>query len=138
MSHFFRDGFNGMPGLKVLYIEDNLENTILVRRILEAEGITVIDALDGKEGLKRARDEMPDLILMDLHLPEMDGYEATTQIKNTPKLKQIPVIALTANVLKRDKEKAYLAGCDGYIEKPIDVDLFADQIRQFVSQASTE
>ncbi|RME55991.1 MAG: response regulator, partial [Deltaproteobacteria bacterium] len=77
--------------LKILYIEDNLENTTLVRRVLEAEGMTVIAAVDGEDGLKRARAEKPDLILMDLHLPEMDGYEATTQLKNTPELKQIPV-----------------------------------------------
>ncbi len=121
--------------LKILYIEDNLENTTLVRRVLEAEGMTVIAAVDGEDGLKRARAEKPDLILMDLHLPEMDGYEATTQLKNTPELKQIPVVALTANVMKHNKEKAFLAGCDGYIEKPIDIDRFPEQIREFVEAA---
>ena len=117
---------------KVLYIEDNEFNRILVKRILSVEDIDVIEAPDGKVGLELALARGPDLILMDINLPEVDGYELTTQFKKIRALENIPIVALTANVMKGDKEKTLDAGCDGYIQKPIDVDRLPDQIRSFL------
>jgi two-component system cell cycle response regulator DivK len=117
---------------RVLYIEDNQENRLLMKRVLEAEGFSVYEASDGLSGLNIAQAERPDIILMDIQIPGIDGYESTSRIKNDIYLCNIPVIALTANVMERDKEKAVLAGCDGYIEKPIDVDRIANQIREFL------
>jgi two-component system cell cycle response regulator DivK len=117
---------------RVLYIEDNAGNRTLVKRVLEAEGYTVIEAPNGKTGLELAVAHPPDLILMDINLPEVDGYTMTSRIKSTPGLGHIKVIAVTANVMKGDKEKTLAAGCDGYLQKPIDVDLLPDQIARFL------
>jgi two-component system cell cycle response regulator DivK len=116
----------------ILYIEDNADNRMLVKRVLEAEGYTLIAAPDAHEGLRLAITEQPDLILMDINLPEVDGYTITARIKSTPGLESVKVIALTANVMKGDREKTLAAGCDGYIQKPIDVDLFPQQIAGFL------
>ncbi|MGQ9627865.1 MAG: hybrid sensor histidine kinase/response regulator [Anaerolineae bacterium] len=117
---------------KVLYIEDNFSNRMLVRRILEAEGYIVLEAEDGLSGIKIAQEERPDLILMDINIPGMDGYETTTKIKNIPELKSIPIVALTAKVMGGDREMALIAGCDGYIQKPIDVERLPRQIEEFL------
>ena len=117
---------------KVLYIEDNEFNRILVKRVLSVEDIDVIEAPDGIIGLELALANLPDLILMDINLPEIDGYELTAQFKKIRVLENIPIVALTANVMKGDKEKTLDAGCDGYIQKPIDVDRLPDQIRSFM------
>lgn len=122
----------GNNKLKVLYIEDNEENKLLIKRVLQSEGFIVVDASDGVTGLEKVKSELPDIILMDLHIPGIDGYELTTYIKNDEKLKHIPVIAITASVMKRDREKAIYAGCDGYIEKPVDIDILPLQIRKFI------
>lgn len=119
---------------KVLYIEDNEYNRLLVKRVLMVEDIEILEAEDGKTGIEIARKENPDLILMDINLPEADGYEVTAQIKAIPTLTEIPVIALTANVMKGDREKTLAAGCDGYIQKPIDVDQLPTQIRNFLKR----
>ena len=116
----------------VLYIEDNEFNRILVKRVLSVEDIDVIEAPDGIIGLELALSTLPDLILMDINLPEVDGYELTAQFKKIRALENIPIVALTANVMKGDKEKTLDAGCDGYIQKPIDVDRLPDQIRSFL------
>src|SRR5690349_16371524 len=100
---------------RILYIEDNADNRMLVRRVLEAEGYTIVAAADAHSGLRMAIVEQPDLILMDINLPEVDGYTITARIKSTPGLERIKVIALTANVMKGDREKTLAAGCDGYI-----------------------
>jgi two-component system cell cycle response regulator DivK len=117
---------------RILYIEDNADNRMLVKRVLEAEGYTLVAASDAHEGLRMALVERPDLILMDINLPEVDGYTITARIKSTPGLEAIKVIALTANVMKGDREKTLAAGCDGYIQKPIDVDAFPRQIADFL------
>ncbi|GAB4468778.1 MAG: hypothetical protein Kow0088_00160 [Anaerolineales bacterium] len=116
----------------VLYVEDNLDNRILVKRVLEAEGFTVVEASSGPEAFEKLKSIQPDLILMDINLPEVDGYTLTTELKSqlTP---TIPIIALTANVMKGDREKTLQAGCDGYIQKPIDVDALPNQVRSFLS-----
>jgi two-component system cell cycle response regulator DivK len=122
-----------MSGATILYIEDDFQNRVLVRRILEAYGYSVAEAEDGTGGLQMAQELVPDLILMDINLPGMDGYEVTTRLKNLQALAHVPIIALTANVMKGDREKTLAAGCDGYIQKPIDVDRLPEQIEHFLS-----
>jgi two-component system cell cycle response regulator DivK len=127
-----------MDGAKILYIEDNIENRTLVKRVLEVEGYVVLEADDGPSGLRVIKEEMPDLILMDINLPEIDGYEITTQLRQMEGLKNVPIVALTANVLKGDRERSFDAGCDGYIQKPVDVDLLPAQIAAFLRQAQRQ
>ncbi len=116
----------------ILYIEDNPENRLLVRRILEAEGYTVVEATDGPTGLEMARQSLPDLILLDINLPEVDGYQMVGRLRSLPGLGGVPIIALTANVMKGDRERTLAAGCDGYIQKPVDVDTLPAQIAGFL------
>jgi two-component system cell cycle response regulator DivK len=116
----------------ILYIEDNCENRLLVRRVLEAEGYRVIEAEDGLAGMDYVQSETPDLVLMDINLPELDGYEVTKRLKQSPAMAEVPVIAMTANVMKGDREKTIAAGCDGYIPKPIDIDSLPSQIAKFL------
>jgi two-component system cell cycle response regulator DivK len=122
-----------MPTAKILYIEDDFRNRLLVRRILEAYGYAVVEAENGALGMQLAQEIDPDLILMDINLPEMDGYEATARLKKMEQLADVPIIAMTANVMKGDREKTLAAGCDGYIQKPIDVDQLPTQIEGFLS-----
>jgi two-component system cell cycle response regulator DivK len=121
----------------ILYIEDNPENRLLVRRVLEVEGYRVIEADSGKTGLQKAETMAPDLVLMDINLPEIDGYELTHRLKQMPDLAGVPVVAMTANVMKGDREKTLAAGCDGYIQKPIDVDQLPLQIARFLQAKKT-
>ncbi len=116
----------------ILYVEDNTANRILVRQVLEGVGYTVLEAADGLTGIKMAQEIRPDLILMDINIPGMDGYEATTRIKSLPELNHIPIIALTAKVMAGDRERALTAGCNGYIAKPIDVDTLPNQVAEFL------
>jgi len=118
--------------IKILYVEDNPENRLLVRRILLAEDFEVIEAGDAYQAMKILETTQPDLILMDINLPEVDGYTLTARMKENPKLSQVPIIALTANVMKGDRERILDSGCDGYIQKPIDVDALPEQIRSFL------
>lgn len=127
-----------MAGERILYIEDNPENRMLVRRVLNAEGYNLIEAVDGPAGLAAAQEHVPDLILMDINLPALDGYEVTSRIKMIPKLAHVPVIAMTANVMHGDREKSLAAGCDGYIQKPIDIDLLPEQVAKFLSRRNHE
>jgi two-component system cell cycle response regulator DivK len=116
----------------ILYIEDDLPNRTLVKRVLEAEGYRVVEAESGKQGLDLARTKQPALILVDINLPEMDGFEVTARLRQMPDLGSVPIIAITANVLKGDRERTLAAGCSGYIEKPIDVDLLPVQLASFL------
>lgn len=116
----------------ILYVEDNLENQLLVRRILESEGYKIIIAEDGLSGIHKAQEYEPDLILMDINLPSMDGYAATRRIKSIEKLKEVPVVALTANVLEGAREKVLAAGCNGYLQKPIDIDILLERVQEFL------
>ena len=124
-----------MSGPKILYIEDNLENRVLVKRVLEVEGYVVLEADDGPSGMRIAKQERPDLILMDINLPEIDGYEMTARLRQVPSLVGVPIVALTAYVLKGDRERSLEAGCDGYIQKPVDVDLLPTQIAAFLRES---
>lgn len=118
----------------VLYIEDTFENRVLIRRILQAEGYTMLEAENASGALKILETETPDLILMDINMPDMDGYMLTAQLKAIPKLMGVPVIAITANALRGDRERTLAAGCDGYIQKPIDVDALPQQIRRYLKR----
>ena len=106
--------------MKILYVEDNDDNVYVVRTRLTRVGHTVLVAVDGQRGLDMAKTERPDLILMDLSLPEIDGWEATRRLKAAPETKNIPVIALSAHAMAGDREKALEAGCDDYDTKPVD------------------
>jgi two-component system, cell cycle response regulator DivK len=117
---------------RILYIEDNSDNRLLVKRVLEAEGYRLLEAANAGDGLRQVMTERPDLILMDINLPEVDGYTTTARIKAMPGMEAIKVIAVTANVMKGDREKTLAAGCDGYITKPIDVDTLPGQIARFL------
>jgi CheY-like chemotaxis protein len=116
----------------ILYIEDNRDNRILVRRVLEAEGYRVLEAPDGPTGIKIARTSRPALILMDINLPAVDGFQVTSQLKAMQELRDVPIVAVTANVMKGDREKTLEAGCSGYIQKPIDIDLLPEQVAAFL------
>jgi two-component system, cell cycle response regulator DivK len=107
---------------KILIVEDNEMNLDMLSRRLARKGYQVITAMDGAEGLQMANYEMPDLILMDMSLPGMDGWEATRHLKASPKTSAIPVIALTAHAMVGDREKAMQAGCNDYDTKPIEID----------------
>jgi CheY-like chemotaxis protein len=107
--------------MKILYVEDNDDNVYMLKNRLSRAGFTVIVATDGAQGVAMAISEQPDLILMDLTLPDIDGEEATRRIKTDPVTKRIPVIALTANAMNGDREKAIAAGCDDFDTKPVDM-----------------
>lgn len=117
---------------KILYIEDNDQNFYLVNFILSAQDYTVSRAHDGKEGITRAAEERPVLILLDIQLPVMDGYETARELRKNPDLVGTPIVALTSYAMAGDREKAMAAGCTGYIEKPINPKTFTDQIRQYL------
>ncbi len=121
-----------MAGQKILIVEDNLMNMELATDLLEASGYVVIQSVVAEEGIKLARVESPDLILMDVGLPGMDGLEATGGLKQNPTTKDIPVIAMTAHAMKGDEEKAVAAGCAGYITKPIDTREFPKAMARFI------
>ena len=121
--------------MKVLYVEDNDDNIYMLQNRLKRAGFTVLIARDGAEGVAMAAAELPALILMDMGLPVLDGSEATKQIKAAPETKHIPVIALTANAMTGDKEKALAAGCDDFDTKPVDLPRLLDKIHALVPGA---
>ena len=121
-----------MGKAKVLYIEDNIDNMTLAKRVLEIEGYEVIEAGTGQEGLIKAVKSLPDIIITDINLPDIDGYEITNNLKKDRKTAHIPIIAMTANVMKKDRDSVFDAGCDGYISKPIDIDELPGQIESFL------
>ena len=115
----------------ILYVEDNFENRVLIRRVLESEGYAMLEASTAEKAFEQIEKHLPDLILMDINMPDMDGYTLTAKIKEQEKYQNIPVIAVTANVMRGDKERAIKAGCDGYIQKPIDIDILTTQIERY-------
>ena len=118
----------------VLYIEDTFENRMLIKRILQAEGYIVLEAENAHHAMDVIAQNTPDLILMDINMPDIDGYTLTSRLRTMPKLKTIPILALTANVMRGDRERSLAAGCDGYIQKPIDVDTFSDLIARYLER----
>ena len=119
---------------KILYIEDNPQNMRLVRKMLKLGGYDMIEAADGLTGVAVAAREMPDLILMDINLPDIDGLEATARLKASPDLAPIPVIALTANAMQGDRERFIAAGCDGYLAKPVTKNELLNTVAHFLGQ----
>jgi two-component system cell cycle response regulator DivK len=117
---------------RILVVEDNPDNRILITDVLSSLDYEVLVAMDGEEGLKLAEAEIPDLILMDLSLPKMDGWTATNRIKANDTLSHIPIIALTAHAMVGDREKALRAGCDDYISKPIDLRELSSKLSHFL------
>ena len=120
--------------LRVLLVEDNYDNYEMVRFLLERAGYTVIGARTGREAVSAAKEHKPDVILMDLSLPEMDGWEAAREIKNDPEIANIPLIALTAHTLPGDRKKALESGFDDYISKPINVPAFYDIVKDVLNK----
>jgi two-component system cell cycle response regulator DivK len=122
---------------RILYIEDNFDNRLLVRRILMASDYDykVEEAESAVIGIELARQNPPDLILMDISMPQMDGLTATQRIRAIPELQGIPIIALTANAMQGDRERTLNAGCDGYIAKPIDVDRLPDELFVYLRES---
>ncbi|HOT00632.1 MAG TPA: response regulator [Acidobacteriota bacterium] len=117
---------------KILYVEDNPDNFRLVKTLLETSGYEVVGAADGIEAIVRAPQEMPDLVLMDINIPSLSGYEVTTKIKSMKGLEEVPVVALTAKTMKGDKDMALAAGCVGFIAKPIDPFTFVQDVESFL------
>ena len=117
---------------RILLVEDNEMNRDMLSRRLERKGFSVLIAVDGQEGVNQARSEKPDLILMDMSLPVMDGWDATRNLKNDPATKGIPIIALTAHAMASDEQRAREAGCDDFATKPIDLVRLLEQMGRFV------
>jgi two-component system cell cycle response regulator DivK len=118
---------------KILLVEDNEMNRDMLSRRLVRNGFEVVIAVDGQQGLAMATSESPDVILMDMSLPVMDGWEATRRVKADPTTKSIPVIALTANALVEDRERAMAAGCDDFDTKPVELPRLLEKIRTHLS-----
>jgi CheY-like chemotaxis protein len=117
---------------KVLVIEDNAKNRYLISFLLKGAGYEVIEAITGEDGTEMAIREHPDLVLMDIQLPGIDGYETTRRIRGSPAAGEIPIIALTSFAMTGDRERALAAGCTGYVEKPINPDTIMDEIQKFL------
>jgi two-component system cell cycle response regulator DivK len=121
---------------RVLLVDDNPANLHLVRFILKKNGYDVIEAENGLDGVRVAIEEHPDLVLMDIQLPDIHGLEATRRIRESKTACKIPIVAVTSYAMTGDKEKALEAGCDGYISKPINVDTFIEDIQRFIAVPS--
>ena len=117
---------------RILVVEDTEDNRQIIRDLLSSVGYELMEATDGAEGVAMAQSQHPDLILMDIQLPQMDGYEATRQIRATPELAQVPIIAVTSAALSGDEAKTRAAGCDGYIAKPFSPRKLLAKVREFL------
>jgi two-component system cell cycle response regulator DivK len=120
---------------KILLVEDNEDNRIIYRVSLEHFGYDVIEALDGQAGIDLAFETLPDLILMDISIPEIDGWEATRILKADARTGHIPIIALTAHAMHADRERAAAAGCDGYLAKPVEPRRVVDEVERLLGVA---
>ncbi|MBA2686393.1 MAG: response regulator [Gemmatimonadaceae bacterium] len=123
-------------GKTVLLVEDNEDNRIVYSTILQHFGYTVMEALNGEEGIAKARAEHPDLILMDISIPVIDGWEATQVLKRDPETRGIPIIALTAHALASDREKAMEVGCDSYLAKPCEPKAVVSEVEKFIGKGN--
>lgn len=121
---------------KILYVEDNEDNVYMLSRRLRQHGFEVVVAPDGERGVTAARSERPDLILMDLGLPVLDGWEATRRLKAAPETRAIPVIALSAHAMRGDREAALAAGCDDHDTKPVDLERLLGKIRAVLPEGA--
>ena len=116
----------------VLLVEDNEDNRIVYSTILRHFGYTVTEALNGEQGIEKARADAPDLILMDISIPVIDGWEATQVLKHDPRTREIPIIALTAHALRSDRQRALEVGCDGYLAKPCEPRVVVAEVQRFL------
>jgi CheY-like chemotaxis protein len=116
----------------ILLVEDNLDNRTIYRTILEHRGYNVLEAEDGEMGIRMAREQSPALILMDISIPKVDGWEATRILKADPQTAGIPVIALTAHAMAQDRAKAAEVGCDGYLAKPVEPRRVVEEVQRFL------
>ncbi|MGB1287733.1 MAG: response regulator [Aggregatilineales bacterium] len=121
-----------MTDKRILIIEDNRDNMTLIVDVLQSLDYGVLEASDGEQGMTLAKDEIPDLILLDLSLPRMDGWTVARQLKAEASIQHIPIIALTAHAMVGDRERAIEAGCNDYIAKPIDLHVLAAKLRQYL------
>lgn len=121
-------------GRVILIVEDDPKNLKLIRDLLQIRGYTTLEATDGKQGVDMARAKMPDLILMDIQMPVMDGFEAISILKADPVTKSIPIIALTAFAMQGDREKCIEAGCNDYITKPLDTRAFVTKVKEYLEK----
>lgn len=117
---------------KILYVEDNEDNVYMLTRRLKRKGFELVIAVDGLEGVEKARSEKPDLILMDLSLPKMDGWAATSIIKSDEATREIPIIALSAHAMEEHKASAIASGCDDYDTKPVDMERLIKKIKRLL------
>jgi two-component system cell cycle response regulator DivK len=117
---------------KVLIVEDNQDNRELVVKVLRNKGYITVEAEDGEEAVEKAIAEKPDLILLDISLPKLDGYEVAKRLKGMEEFQDIPIVAFTAHAMKGDREKVIVAGFEGYISKPVNIRELPDQIRSFI------
>ena len=127
-----------MKGRTILVVEDNPKNLKLIRAVLEFSGYAVVEAMSGEEGVRLAGEASPDLILMDLQLPGIDGSEALRQIRAATDRPGVPVVAVTAFAMSDDRERAFAAGFDGYVEKPISARALPQQVRDFIELGGTK
>jgi len=121
-----------MPDYTVLIVEDNANNRMIMRDLMEVQGHRTLEAVDGAEGLAMALEHRPDLILMDVQLPGMDGYEVTRRLKAQDETKHIPIVAVTSYAMKGEEERAREAGCDAYVSKPIDIRKLIETVQRFL------
>lgn len=120
----------------VLLVEDNRDNRVIYGMMLEHAGYEIIEAVDGEEGIERAREHHPALILMDISIPKIDGYTATRILKADASTANIPIIALTAHALAGEEQRAREAGCDGYLAKPVEPKRVLEEVRRFIGRAA--
>jgi CheY-like chemotaxis protein len=123
-----------MANPRILLVEDDDDNLGLVTFLLQRHNYDVLTARNGKEAVRLAQEQLPDLIILDMNLPELDGWSAAKLLKGAPQTQSIPIIALTAQALPGDRRRALDAGCDGYIAKPMNVPLFAQEIEKFLKK----
>jgi len=122
--------------VSILYVEDNDDNIYVLKKRLTRVGYTVLVAMDGAQGVAAASAELPDLIIMDMTLPVLDGWAATRQLKASPATRHIPVIALTAHAMSGDREKALEAGCDDFDTKPVEISRLLEKIRALLPESA--
>ncbi len=126
-------GKGGSVKHRILVVEDDVDNRTLLCKLLEAQGYEVFEAGDGGEAIEITEAETPDLVLMDMGLPSVSGFEATKAIKARPALRNIPVVALTAFAMEQDRQKVFVAGCDGFISKPYDIFDLLERIKEYLN-----
>jgi CheY-like chemotaxis protein len=118
---------------RILVVEDNERNLKLIRDVLQFAGYEIVEATSGEQGVALAQDCEPDLVLMDLQLPQMDGTEALRLLRESPRTRDVPVVAVTAFAMREDRERAFGAGFDGYLQKPISIRALPEQVRSFLA-----